>query len=53
MVRLLDLTADFGVKTKAKLTQLTPIFKLLEKSKTVIQSSLFTLILTPIFAQTS
>ena len=34
LVRLLDLTADFGVKTNAKLT---PIFKLREKSNTGIQ----------------
>ena len=33
LVRLLDLTAEFGVKTK-----LTPISKLREKSKTGIQS---------------
>ena len=40
LVRLLDLTADFGVKTNAKLT---PIFKLREKRKTGIQScQLFT-----------
>ena len=44
---LLDLTADFGVKTNAKLT---PIFKLREKSKTGIQSCLSTVTLTPIFA---
>ena len=36
LVRQLDLTADFGVKT---ITKLTPIFKLREKSKTSIQSS--------------
>ena len=35
LVRLLDLTPDFGVKTNAKLT---PVFKLREKSKTGIQS---------------
>ena len=36
LVRLLDLTADFGVKTNAILT---PIFKLREKSNTGIQKS--------------
>ena len=46
-VRLLDLTADFGVKTNAKLT---PIFMLQEKRKTGIQSCLYTVTLTPIFA---
>ena len=44
MVRLLDLTADFGVKTNAKLK---PIFKLRVKSKTDIQSCLYTVTLTP------
>ena len=39
LVCLLDLTADFGVKTNAKLM---PIFKLREKSKTGIQSCLYT-----------
>ena len=40
LVCLLDLTADFGVKTNAKLT---PIFKLREReSKTGIQSCLYT-----------
>ena len=43
LVRLLDLTADFGVKTNAKLT---PIFKLREKSKTGIQSCLYALTMT-------
>ena len=38
LVCLLDLTADFGVKTNAKLT---PIFELREKSKTGIQSCLY------------
>ena len=46
LVCLLDLTADFGVKTNAKLT---PIFELREKSKTGIQSCLYTVALT-IFA---
>ena len=36
---LLDLTADFGVKTDAKLMQ---IFNLQEKSITCIQSCLYT-----------
>ena len=45
---LLDLTADFGVKTNAKLT---PIVKLREKSsKTGIQNCLYTVTLTPMFA---
>ena len=43
-------TADFGVKTNAKLT---PIFKLREKSKTGIQSCLFTVTLTPILRKFS
>ena len=48
LVRLLDLTAVFGVKTNAKLT---PIFKLRKKSKTGIQSCLYvTVTLTPILA---
>ena len=46
LVRLLDLTADFGVKTYAKLT---PIFKLRKKSKTCIQSCLYTVTLIPNF----
>ena len=46
VVRLLDLTADFRVKTNAKLT---PNFKLLRKSKTGIQSCLFTVNLTSFF----
>ena len=37
-----DLTADFGIKTNAKLTL---IIKLREKSKTGIQSCLFTVTL--------
>ena len=48
LVRLLNLTADFGVKTNAKLT---PIFKLV--FKTGIQSCLYTVSLTPIFVQIS
>ena len=47
LVRLLDLTADFGVKKNAKLT---PIFKLREKVKTGIQSCLYTVTLFPICA---
>ena len=47
LVRLLDSTADFGIKTNAKLT---PILKLREKSKTVIKSCLNTETQTPIFA---
>ena len=48
LVRLLVLTADFKrVKTNASLT---PIFKLREKSKTGIQSCLYTVPFTPIFA---
>ena len=46
-VYLLDLTAGFGVQTNAKLT---PISKLREKSKICIQSCLYTITLTPIFA---
>ena len=46
LVRLLELIADFGVKTNAKLT---PIFKSREKSKTGIQSCLYTATLTPTF----
>ena len=45
--RLLDLTADFGAQTNAKLT---PIFKLGEKSKKSIRSCMYTVTLTPIFA---
>ena len=45
---MLYLTVDFGVKTK-----LTPIFKLRKKSKTGIQSCLYTVTLTPIFASIS
>ena len=45
LVCLPDLTADFGVKTHAKLT---PIFKLRNQSKTGIQSFLYTETLTPI-----
>ena len=44
--RLLAWTADFWVKTNAKLT---PISKLREKSRTGIQSCLFTETLAPIF----
>ena len=47
LVGLLDLTSVFGVENNA---QLTPIFKLQEKSKTGIQSCLYTVTLTPIFA---
>ena len=50
LVHLLDLTTDFRVKTNAKLT---PISKLREKSKICIQSCLYTVTLTPIFAQIS
>ena len=42
-----DLTADFEINTNAKLT---PILKLREKSKTGIQSYLYTGTPTPIFA---
>ena len=44
---LLDLTAVFGVKTNAKLT---PNCQLRDKSKTGIQSCLYTVTLTQIFA---
>ena len=48
LVCLLDLTMDFGVKINTKLTS---IFKLREKSKTGIQSCLYTTVtLTPNFA---
>ena len=47
--RLLDPTVDFGVKTNAAM--LTPIFKLREKSKSGIQSCLYTVTITLIFAQ--
>ena len=46
LVRLLDLTADFGVKTNAKFS---PIFKLRKESKTGIQSCLYTVTLIPFF----
>ena len=46
LICLLDLPADFVVKTTAKLK---PIFKLREQSKTGIQSCLYTVTLTPIF----
>ena len=47
LVFLLDLTADVGFKTNAKLT---PIFMLREKSKTRFQTCLYTVTLTPIHA---
>ena len=47
LVRLLDLTADYEVKTNAKLTL---NFKLREKSKPGFQSCLYTVTLTPNFA---
>ena len=43
LVSLQDLTADLGSKANAKLT---PIFKLGEKSKTGIQSCLYTVTVT-------
>ena len=47
LVRLLDLTTDFGVlKANAKLT---PILKLREKNKNVIQSCMYTVTQTPDF----
>ena len=45
---MLDITADFEVKTKAKLT---PNYQLWEKSKTGFQSCLYTVTLNPISAQ--
>ena len=51
LVCLLELTADFGVKTNAKLTS---ICQLRYKRKSGSQSFLFTLILlTPVFAKIS
>ena len=47
LISLLEITADFGVKTNAKLTL---IFKLEMKSKTGNQSCLYTVTLNPIFA---
>ena len=47
LVRLLDITAGSGVKTNTKLTQ---IFKLRKKSKTGIQSCMYTVTQTPNFA---
>ena len=50
LVCLQDLTADFGVKTNAKLP---PILMLRENSKAKIQSCLYAETLTPIFTQFS
>ena len=46
-VCLLDISADFGVKTNAKLT---PIFSCVGRAKNGIQSCLVTVSLTSIFA---
>ena len=51
LVRLIDLTADFGVKTNSKLT---PNCQLREKRKTGIHNCLYTVTsLTTILARTS
>ena len=47
LVCLLDITADFGVKTNAKLT---PIVSCVARAKNGIQSCLFSVTLTSIFA---